>query len=92
MSSTNLRNKPVDRRRLNAQDREQYRPQARQQALSKARARRGSLAWNNKVDVGRQEQKPGSGGLSLGRQTQQQRQREQTAELRRSEQLRNDRI
>lgn len=92
MSSTNLRNKPVDRRRLNAQDREQYRPKARQQALAKARARRGNLAWNNKVDVGRQEHKPGSGGLSLGRQTQQQRVRDQSAELRRSEQLRNDRI
>ena len=92
MKTTNLRNKPLDRRRLNAEDKAQYQPRQKAKSVAQARRRRGNLAWENKVPVGRQEQKPGSGGVSLGRQTQQQRIREESAELARSEQLRNERI
>ena len=88
MKSTNLRNKPVDRRRLSAQDKESYRPGNRAQALSRARQRKGQLAWDNKVQLGKQEQKPGTGGLSLGRSTQGERQAQETAKVQRSKQLR----
>ncbi len=90
MKSTNLRNKPVDRRRLSAEDRQSYKPGNRALAVSKARARKGQLAWNNKVNVGRQEQKPGTGGLTQGRAMQQARLREKGAELERAKELRNE--
>jgi len=88
VKSTNLRNKPVDKRRLSAQDRESYRPGNRSQALSRARQRKGQMAWDNKVQKGKQEHKPGSGGLSMGRGTQAQRQRNESAKVQRSKQLR----
>ena len=66
MKSTNLRNKPVDRRRLSAQDRESYRPNNRASALAKARQRKGQMAWDAKVTRGTQEQKPGTGGFTQG--------------------------
>ena len=84
----NLRNKPVDRRRLSAEDKEAYRPAARMQAHSRAKQRRGELAWNNKVTQGRQEQKPGTGGFTSGLAMQQQRNRDKGAEVKRSKQLR----
>ena len=84
----NLRNKPVDRRRLSAKDKESYRPGKREQAHSRAKQRRGELAWNNKVTQGRQEQKPGTGGFTSGLAMQQQRNREKGAEVKRSKQLR----
>lgn len=88
MKTTNLRNKPIDRRRLSAEDRESYRPTNRMQAVAKARGRKGQLAWDNKVQMGRQEQKPGSGGLSMGRSTQGQRQAQESAKVQRSQALR----
>ena len=88
MKSTNLRNKPVDRRRLSAEDRESYRPNNRASALAKARQRKGQMAWDNKVPIGKQERKPGSGGLSMGRNTQGQRQAQEGAKVQRSKQLR----
>ena len=88
MKSTNLRNKPIDRRRLSAEDRAQYKPSNRMQAVAKARGRKGQLSWDNKVQLGRQEQKPGTGGLSMGRSTQAQRLSEESAKVRRSEALR----
>lgn len=90
MKSTNLRNKPVDRRRLSAQDRESYQPSNRAGAVAKARARKGQLAWNNKVNVGRQEQSPGTGGFTQGIAMQQQRLRDKGAELERAKELRNE--
>ena len=66
MKSTNLRNKPVDRRRLSAEDRTSYRPNNRASALAKARQRKGQMAWDAKVTRGTQEQKPGTGGFSKG--------------------------
>ena len=88
MKTTNLRNKPVDRRRLSAEDKESYRPNNRMEAASRAKQRRGQMAWENKVRTGKQENKPGSGGLSMGRGTQAQRQRDESAKVERSKQLR----
>ena len=88
MKSTNLRNKPIDRRRLSAEDRAQYNPSNRMKAVAKARARKGNLAWDNKVTTGRQEQKPGTGGFTSGLALQQQRNREEGAKVARSKALR----
>ena len=88
MKSTNLRNKPVDKRRLSAQDKESYRPGNRASALAKARQRKGQMAWDNKVQIGKQERKAGSGGLSMGRNTQGQRQAQEGAKVQRSKELR----
>ena len=88
MKSTNLRNKPVDKRRLSAEERESYRPANRSQALSRARQRKGQMAWDAKVTRGTQEQKPGTGGLSMGRNTQGQRQAQESAKVARSKALR----
>ncbi len=86
----NLRNKPVDRRRLNAQDREAYRSRSRQSAHAKAKQRRGNWAWNEHSEKRTQEARPGSGGFTLGRSAQQQRLRNEGAEIARSKQLRNE--
>tara|TARA_B100001758_G_C17770422_1_gene284782 strand:- start:167 stop:451 length:285 start_codon:yes stop_codon:yes gene_type:complete len=88
MKTTNLRNKPVDRRRLKAEDKAQYQPSNRVKAVSKARARKGQLSWDNKVQRGRQEQTPGTGGFTAGIATQQQRMRDEGAKVRRSKALR----
>ncbi len=90
MKSTNLRNKPVDKRRLSAEDKSQYQSSERQQAVARARQRRGQMAWNDKVQMGTQEHKPGSGGLKPGRYAQGQRMMEETAKVERSKQLRNE--
>ena len=88
MKTTNLRNKPVDKRRLNAQDRAQYSGRAKAKNVAQARLKRGNLAWENKVNVGRQERRPGTGGFTAGIETQQQRVREEGQKLQRSKQLR----
>ena len=88
MKTTNLRNKPVDKRRLNAQDRAQDSGRAKAKNVAQARLKRGNLAWENKVNVGRQERRPGTGGFTAGIETQQQRVREEGQKLQRSKQLR----
>jgi len=88
VKTTNLRNKPVDKRRLNAQDKEQYQGRAKAKNVAQARIKRGQLAWENKVDVGRQEQRPGTGGFTAGIHTQQARVRNEGQKLQRSKQLR----
>ena len=88
MKTTNLRNKPLDRRRLSAEDRAQYAPREKAKNVAQARLRRGNLAFENKVRRGRQEQTPGTGGFTAGIETQQQRVREKGQELARSKQLR----
>ena len=88
MKTTNLRNKPVDKRRLNAQDRAQYSGRAKAKNVAQARLKRGNLAWENKVNVGRQERRPGTGGFTAGIETQQQRVRDEGQKLARSKQLR----
>ena len=88
MKTTNLRNKPIDRRRLSAEDKAQYQPQNRMQAVAKARARKGQMAWSGKVNVGRQEQNPGTGGFVQGIALQQARLREEGAKVERAKALR----
>jgi hypothetical protein len=88
VKTTNLRNKPLDRRRLSAEDRAQYAPRAKAKNVAQARLRRGQLAFENKVQRGRQERRPGTGGFTAGIQTQQQRVREEGQKLARSKQLR----
>ena len=88
MKTTNLRNKPVDKRRLNAQDRSQYQGREKAKTVAQARLNRGKLAWQNKVDVGRQERRPGTGGFTAGIETQQARLRNEGQKLARSKQLR----
>ena len=88
MKTTNLRNKPVDKRRLNAEDRAQYSGRSKAKNVAQARLKRGQLAWENKVDVGRQERRPGTGGFTASIGTQQQRVREEGQKLQRSKQLR----
>jgi len=88
VKTTNLRNKPVDKRRLNAQDREQYNPREKAKTVAQARLKRGQLAWENKVPVGRQERRPGTGGFTAGIHTQQARVRNEGQKLQRSKQLR----
>ena len=58
------------------------------QAVAKARSRKGQMAWNDKVQLGRQEQKPGTGGFTSGLAMQQQRNREKGAQVERSKALR----
>jgi hypothetical protein len=88
VKSTNLRNKPVDRRRLSAEDRQSYKPNNRASALAKARQRKGQMAWDSKVSRGTQEQKPGTGGFTKGLAAQQERNRAKGAEVKRSKALR----
>tara|TARA_R110002050_G_scaffold270191_1_gene413172 strand:- start:2 stop:286 length:285 start_codon:yes stop_codon:yes gene_type:complete len=88
VKSTNLRNKPVDRRRLNKQDREQYNPGPRQQAVARARMRKGNLAYEKNAPRGTQEHKPGTGGFTSGLGLQQARNREEGAKVARSKALR----
>ena len=90
MKTTNLRNKPVDKRRLNAEDKEQYKrsDSSRQQAVARVRAHKGQLAWSDKVNVGRQEQNPGTGGFVQGISLQQARMREEGAKIERTKALR----
>ena len=88
MKSTNLRNKPVDKRRLSAEDKASYRSNNRASALAKARQRKGQMAWDSKVTRGTQEQKPGTGGFTKGLAAQQDRNRQKGAELKRAKALR----
>ena len=88
MKSTNLRNKPVDKRRLSAQDKAQYKSGNRQQAVARARQRKGQMAWNDKVRMGKQEQKPGTGGFTSGLGMQIERNRQEGAKVERAKALR----
>jgi len=88
VKTTNLRNKPLDRRRLSAEDRAQYNPRRKAKSVAQARLNRGQLAWENKVDIGRQEHRPGTGGFTASIGTQQQRVRDEGQKLARSKQLR----
>ena len=86
----NLRNKPVDKRRLSKEDRAIYSPQNRQTAHARARQRRGQWAWNEHSEKKTQTARPGSGGFTMGRSAQQARVREEGQKMARSKQLRNE--
>ena len=70
------------------EDRKSNRPNQRAQALSRARQRKGQMGWNDKVTLGRQEQKPGTGGFTKGLAAQQERNRAKGAEVKRAKALR----
>ena len=77
MRSSNLRNKPVDRRYLSDQDKNDYNQSGeygrRASALSRARGRKGQMAYQANRPVNTQGRTPGTGGFSQGIGIQQQR-------------------
>ena len=70
MRSAGLRNKPVDRRYLSDQDKADYNSSgeygARATALSRARQRKGQMAYQANRPVNTQGRTPGTGGFSRG--------------------------
>lgn len=86
--AVNLRNKPIDRRRLSKEDKAAYRPGNRMQAASRAARRRGQQAQRRNTPPRTVERKPGTGGFTQGISIQQQRLRDEGAKVRRSKQLR----
>ena len=97
----NLRNKPIDRRRLSAQDRHDYNKsgahQSRVNALKKVKQWRGQQAWQANSPKKTQVHTPGTGGTTStewrhGRHIQQDRQRDVGSTNRRSDQLKNEGI
>ena len=86
--AANLRNKPIDRRRLSAEDREAYRGTARSRAASRTRQRQGQINQVRNRPERTVTSKPGTGGFTKGIAIQQQRVREKGQELQRSKQLR----
>ena len=85
--AVNLRTKPIDRRRLSAQDKSDYN-MVRSKKIAGARARRGQMAKRENNPIAHTTQKPGTGGFTQGLSIQQQRNREKGAEVRRSKALR----
>ena len=83
-----LRTKPIDRRRLSAQDRSTYKPSKRGSAIAKARAYKERWSKNQQRKPFATEQKPGTGGFTQGIAKQQQRLRNKGAENRRAESFR----
>ncbi len=83
----NLRNKPVDKRRLKAEDRN-FNTSRREMALKSAKQRRGSLAYATNRQMRTTEQTPGSGGFTQGPAIQQARLRDQGQQARRAKGLR----
>ena len=83
-----LRTKPIDRRRLSAQDRASYKPQKRLGAIAKARAFKASWSKAKQSKQFATEKKPGTGGFTQGIAKQQQRMREVGQEKRRAESFR----
>ena len=85
--AVNLRTKPIDRRRLSAQDKSDYN-MSRSKKIAGARSRRGAMAQRENMPIAHTSQKPGTGGFTQGLSIQQQRNREKGAEIRRSKALR----
>ena len=86
--AVNLRDKPIDRRRLSAEDRASYRPGQRVQKIARARARKGYMSQQINRAPFTTERKPGSGGFTQGIGLQQARVREEGAKVKRAEALR----
>ena len=83
-----LRTKPVDRRRLDAEERGTYKPNARRTAIAKAKQYKANWSANQQRRPFATEQKPGSGGFKLGRAAVYTRQRQAGDEKRRAESFR----
>ena len=88
--AVNLRNKPVDRRRLSAQDRKSYKSDMRLKAVKKVNAYRGQMAMQSKNEQSRTEKKPGTGGFTQGPGIQQQRLRDVGTANKRAKTLRSE--
>jgi hypothetical protein len=86
--AVNLRDKPIDRRRLSRADRQSYRPGQRTQKVARARARKGYIAQRENMPVNTTDRRAGTGGFTQGLAIQQQRVRDKGQELKRSKQLR----
>ena len=85
--AVNLRTKPIDRRRLSAQDKSDYN-MARSKKIAGARSRRGQMSQRQNTPIAHTSQRPGTGGFTQGLGLQQARNREEGAKVRRSESLR----
>ena len=85
--AVNLRTKPIDRRRLSAQDKSDYN-RIRSRKIAGARARRGAMSQRQNMPIAHTSQRPGTGGFTQGLSLQQARNREEGAKVRRSEALR----
>jgi len=84
----NLRNSPVDKRRLKKEDRG-FDTSRRETALKKAKQRRGSLAYKENRQQRTTERAPGSGGFGIrGREIQQTRLRNEGQKAKRAKGLR----
>ena len=84
--AVNLRTKPIDRRRLSAQDKSDYN-MSRSRKIAGARRRRGAIAQQQNSEVAHTSQTPGTGGFTA-KYAQSERNREEGAKVRRSEALR----
>ena len=80
MRSTNLRNKPVDRRYLSDKDKLDYNasgaPSKAATALARTRAYRGQQAYRRNTPPATTQRRPGTGGFTGGISVQQNRLRE----------------
>ena len=84
--AVNLRTKPIDRRRLSAQDKSDYN-RVRSRKIAGARRRRGAIAQQQNSEVAHTSQTPGTGGFTA-KYAQSERNREESAKVQRSEALR----
>ena len=70
MRSAGLRNKPVDRRYLSDQDKNDYNSSGeysqRATALARARGRRGQMAYQASRPMNTTSRTPGTGGFTMG--------------------------
>ncbi len=87
----NLRNKPVDKRRLKAEDRG-FDTSSRQKALASAKARRGQIKYGQNRQMKTTTQRAGTGGFTGGLGIQQQRMRDIGTAQRRAKSLRPDSV
>ena len=83
-----LRTKPIDRRRLSAEDKQAYRPGKRATALAKAKSYASAKNTQHRKPIRTTKKSPGTGGFTKGIAIQQQRVAEKGAELRRAKSLR----
>ena len=86
--AANVRTKPVDRRRLSAEDKASYRPAPRARALAKAKSHINAVNARETKPIRTSKRRPGTGGFTRGIAIQQQRVSEKGAELRRAKSLR----
>ena len=63
--AVNLRTKPIDRRRLSAQDKSDYN-MVRSRKIAGARARRGAMSQRQNTPIAHTSQRPGTGGFTQG--------------------------